>query len=106
MIERSEPLGGKRKCVQIVSVSIIVVTMAMASGYLVELTRKAGNVSMSLCTKEMSEALLRVIQMWIKPGTTIISDCWKAVLEQKDTGEMLYQTYHPLTLGNTIFLHI
>jgi len=28
--------------------------------------------------KRYEQTLLLIIQTWIKPGTTIISDCWKA----------------------------
>lgn len=42
--------------------------------------RETGNVFMVPVEKRDATTLLHVIKEWIKPGTTIISDCWKVCL--------------------------
>lgn len=39
--------------------------------------RETGNCFMIPVERRDAETLLTVIKDWIKPGTTIISDCWK-----------------------------
>lgn len=39
--------------------------------------RETGKCFLVLVESRNSETLCRIIQDWINPGTTIISDCWK-----------------------------
>ncbi|KAK9736370.1 ISXO2-like transposase domain [Popillia japonica] len=47
--------------------------------------RSTGRVFMVPVEQRGTDTLLPIIKQWIKPGTTIISDCWKAydVLHQE-----------------------
>ena len=47
--------------------------------------------------KRNSDTLLRVIEERIKPGTTIISDCWKAYDCLKDHGYVHLKVNHSIT---------
>lgn len=40
--------------------------------------RETGKCFLIPVPDRRAETLIRLIQHWIKPGTTIISDCWKA----------------------------
>lgn len=39
-----------------------------------------GNVFVSPVENRTADTLLTIIKDWIKPGTTIISDCWKVIV--------------------------
>ena len=42
--------------------------------------------------EDRSEAtLLEIIKEWIEPGTTIVSDCWKAYVNLENHGERVRQ---------------
>jgi len=43
--------------------------------------RETGNVFLIPVEKRDKETLLQAIKDWILPGTTIISNCWKVIIE-------------------------
>ena len=48
--------------------------------------RETGRVFFSAVEKRDTPTLLKVIKEWVLPGTTIISDCWKAYNCLNDEG--------------------
>lgn len=42
--------------------------------------REKGNCFMVSVENRPADTLLKVIKDWVKPGTTMISDCWKVFL--------------------------
>lgn len=44
--------------------------------------RETGNCFMVPVEDRSSQTLLPIIKDWIKPGTTIISDCWKVIIRE------------------------
>jgi len=45
--------------------------------------RETGNCIMIPVENRTAETLLAIIKDWIKPGTTIISDCWRVIYFRK-----------------------
>ncbi|GFX33363.1 putative transposase-like protein [Trichonephila clavipes] len=45
---------------------------------------------------KMAETLLGLIESWIEPGTTVISDCWKSYERLSERG------YHHLTVNHSL----
>ena len=50
---------------------------------------------MAVVEKRDEATLSSIIQSWIKPGTTIISDCWKAYCNLKKHGYSHRTVNHP-----------
>ena len=50
--------------------------------------------------KRDEQTLLPIIQKWIKPGTTIISDCWKAYCNLEKHGYTHRTVNHSIELVN------
>lgn len=58
--------------------------------------RETGESFMVPVDKRDSATLVPIIQNWILPGTTIISDCWKSYDCLKDTGYIHLQVNHSI----------
>ncbi|CAI6377486.1 unnamed protein product [Macrosiphum euphorbiae] len=58
--------------------------------------RETGNVFMVPVEKRDATTLLHVIKEWIKPRTTIISDCWKAYNTLNNEGYVHMTVNHSL----------
>lgn len=82
-IRNADPLGGPDKIVEIDESKFG--RRKYNRGHRVEgqwvfggIERGSGRVFMVPVEKRDAATLLAIIQQWILPGTTIISDCWKA----------------------------
>ncbi|GFW33583.1 DDE_Tnp_IS1595 domain-containing protein [Trichonephila clavipes] len=57
--------------------------------------RETGRCFLVAVHDRMSETLIGLIESWIKPGTTVIPDCWKSYERLSERG------YHHLTHTHT-----
>ncbi|XP_022160096.1 uncharacterized protein LOC111026349 [Myzus persicae] len=58
--------------------------------------RETGNCFMVPVENRTAETLLKIIKDWVKPGTTIISDCWKAYNTLNNEGYVHLTVNHRL----------
>ena len=87
--------------VNLENASIIVNIMLKGSGYSAESRAIVENASLSRWKIERDEqTLVPIIQTWIKPGTTIISDFWKAYCNLEKHGYMHRTVNHSIEFVN------
>ena len=110
LFERREKIGGSGKLVQIDESKIgkrkyhrgHVVEGQWVFGGIEEESRKCFIVTV----EDRSEAtLLQVIKDWIEPGTTIVSDCWKAYVNLEKHGYIHKTVNHSMEFVNEEGFH-
>ena len=110
LVERSEVLGGEGKTVQIDENKIG--KRKYHRGHMVDGQWVFGGIEEDSCKSfivtvedRKEETLLAFIQKWIRPGKTIVSDCWKGYINLEKHGYVHKTVNHSVEFVNDEGFH-